>query len=195
MAITATPKPSRINTGKDCRRDAVRSGAGGFGLLQIRSKSSTRQPPAGNATANTLQEQLHRVVCFRCSEHLRVPITLPVCSSIVTRTTPFPVSLVSPILAGKQVSAYRSPLAAVVAPPEFLFERARKKQKQARAPKPEPTAYLFGSGNSVAFANEARRCRAHLRIRHSIHASIEQVVNESRRESECEQHRQPCGCS
>jgi hypothetical protein len=61
--------------------------------------------------------------------------------------------------------------------------------------KPEPTAVFFRSGNSVASANQPRRCRAHLRIRHSIHASVQQVMNESRRESESEQHRQPCGCS
>jgi hypothetical protein len=75
-----------------------------------------------------------------------------------------------------------------------LGVHGRNRNKREHRNQSEPL-YLFRSGNSVAFANQPRRCRAHLRIRHSIHASVEQVVNKSRRESESEQRRQPCGCS
>src|SRR5207247_826310 len=47
------------------------------------------------------------------------------------------------------------------------------------------------SRTSNDIANQARRCRAHLRVRHSIDASIEQVVNESCCESQSNESRHP----
>src|SRR6476646_3782675 len=103
-----------------------------------------------------LQVQRHQVVCFRCSAAFALQL---LCRSVDQSSPKLRLSLrvpVSPIQVGKQVSAYRSPLAAVVAPREFRFGRARKKQKQERAPKPKPTAVSFSFGKFCFLCRLAR---------------------------------------
>src|SRR4029077_17858806 len=75
-----------------------------------------------------------------------------------------------------------------------LGVHGRNRNKREHGNQSQPL-YLFCSGNSVASASQPRLRRAHWRVRHSIHAAVQQVMNESRRESESEQHGQPCGCS
>ena len=50
---------------------------------------------------------------------------------------------------------------------------------------------LFGTSSRIT--NKARCRRAHLRIRHSINASIKEVMNKACRESERDECRHPCG--